>query len=131
MVIFLHLYMHIAYSCSGNYAFMMQDYNSSLAPLFTTDEEHCYTAEDRTHARDPTKGLDLAIFLVLAWIAALMCIGTLLELFPRASSDAAITTSSKSLTMELVKSFSLVSNTSSLMSTKSGSGRLESMNGIK
>ena len=118
--------MHIAYFCSGNYAFMMKDYNSSLAPLFRTDEEHCYTAEDRAHARDPTKGLDLAIFVVLAWIAVLMCIGTLFELFPRA-----ITTSSKCLTMKLVKSFSLVSNTSSLMSTKAGSGRLESMNGIK
>ena len=114
---------------------MMQDYNSSLAPFFSTDEEHCYTAEDRTHARDPTKGLDLAILIVLASIAVLMCIGTLLELsanlFPRTSSHVAITTSSKSLSMELVKSFSLVSNTSSLMSTKSGSGRLDSMNGMK
>ena len=121
--------------CSGNYAFMMQDFNSSLAPSLNTDEEHCYTAEDRTHARDPTTGLDLAILILLASIAVLMCIGTLLELstilFPRTSSHVAITTSSKSLSMELVESFSLVSNTSSLMSTKSGSGRLDSMNGMK
>ena len=114
---------------------MMQDYDSSLAPLFGTDEDHCYTAEDRTHARAPTEGLDLVILIILASIAVLMCTGTLIELrtllSPRNTSHVAIATSSKSLTMELVKSFSLVSNTSSLMSTKSGSGRLDSMNGMK
>ena len=114
---------------------MMQDYDSLLAPLFGTDEAHCYTAEDRTHARDPTEGLDLVILIILASIAALICIGTLLELLtifsPRNTSHVAITTSSKSLSMQLVKSFSLVTNTTSLMSTKSGSGRLDSMNGMK
>ena len=33
--------------------------------------------------------------------------------------------------LQLVKSFSLVSNTNSLLATKSGTGHLDSMNGMK
>ena len=114
---------------------MMEDYNSLLAPFFGTTNDHCFTAEDKTHARDPTKGLDLVILVILAAIAVLICTGTLLDLpaliFPPTSSLAAIATSSNSLSLDLVKSFSLVSNAATLLSTKSGSGRLDSMNGMK
>ena len=114
---------------------MMEDYNSLLAPLIGTDNDRCFTAEDKTHARDPTKGLDLVILVILAAIAVLICTGTLLDLlalvFPPTSSLAAIATSSNSLSLDLVKSFSLVSNAATLLSTKSGSGRLDSMNGMK
>ena len=33
--------------------------------------------------------------------------------------------------LQLVKSFSLISNTNSLLATKSGTGHLDSMNGMK
>ena len=113
---------------------MMEEYNSSLAPLFGTIESRCFTMEDRTHAKDPTKGLDLAILIILALIAVLIGLGTMLEIYEllfKHSSDGAARESSKFLPLELTKSFSLISNTSTLLSTKSGSGRLDSMNGMK
>ena len=123
------------YLFAGNYGVMMKEYNSSLAPLFGTIESSCFTMEDRTHAKDPTKGLDLAILIVLALIAVLIGLGTMLEiyelLFKHSSSDGAARESSKFLPLELTKSFSLISNTSTLLATKSGSGRLDSMNGMK
>ena len=121
------------YLFAGNYGVMMKEYNSSLAPLFGTIESRCFTMEDRTHAKDPTKGLDLAILVILASIGVLIGLGTMLEiyevLFKR--SSAAAKESSNFLPLELTKSFSLISNTSTLLSTKSGSGRLDSMNGMK
>ena len=121
------------YLFAGNYGVMMKEYNSSLAPLFGTDDNNCFTMEDRTHAKDPAKGLDLAILVILASIGVLIGLGTMLEiyevLFKR--SSAAAKESSNFLPLELTKSFSLISNTSTLLSTKSGSGRLDSMNGMK
>ena len=121
------------YLFAGNYGVMMKEYNSSLAPLFGTDDNNCFTMEDRTHAKDPTKGLDLAILVILASIGVLIGLGTMLEiyevLFKR--SSVAARESSKFLPLELTKSFSLISNTSTLLATKSGSGRLDSMNGMK
>ena len=123
------------YLFAGNYGVMMKEYNSSLAPLFGTIESSCFTMEDRTHAKDPTKGLDLAILVILASIGVLIGLGTMLEiyelLFKCSSSDGATRENSKFLPLELTKSFSLISNTSTLLSTKSGSGRLDSMNGMK
>ena len=122
------------YLFAGNYGVMMKEYNSSLAPLFGTDDNNCFTMEDRTHARDPTKGLDLAILVILASIGVLIGLGTMLEIYEllfKPSSSVATKESSNFLPLELTKSFSLISNTSTLLSTKSGSGRLDSMNGMK
>ena len=103
---------------------MMKEYNSTFAPTFGTLERFCYTSEDKTNARDPTEGLDFVILVVLGLIGFLMCVGTLIELTTeREKKD--------SVPMQLIKSFSLVSNTTSLLSTKSGSGHLDSMNGMK
>ena len=103
---------------------MMQEYNSTFSPTFGTLERFCYESEDKTHARDPTEGLDLVVLVILGVIAFLMCIGTLIELArDREKKDG--------VPMQLIKSFSLVSNTSSLLATKSGSGHLDSMNGMK
>ena len=65
---------------SGNYVAMMDEYNSTFSPSFETKDMLCYKSEDKTHARDPTKGLDLAIFVILGLIGLLICVGTLLEL---------------------------------------------------
>ena len=105
---------------------MMEEYNSTYSPTFGTFDRFCYESEDKTHARDPTKGLDFIILVILGVIGVLMCIGTLIEL----------TTDNKKkekegVPMQLIKSFSLVSNTKSLLATKSGSGHLDSMNGMK
>ena len=64
----------------GNYVAMMDEYNSTFSPSFRTKDRFCYKSEDKTHARDPTKGLDLAIFVILGLIGFLICVGTLLEL---------------------------------------------------
>ena len=122
------------YLFAGNYGVMMKEYNSSLAPLFGTDENSCFTMEDRTHAKDPTKGLDLAILVILASIGVLIGLGTMLEIYEvlfKPSSSVSTGESSNFLPLELTKSFSLISNTPTLLSTKSGSGRLDSMNGMK
>ena len=122
------------YLFAGNYGVMMKEYNSSLAPLFGTDDNNCFTMEDRTHAKDPAKGLDLAILVILASIGVLIGLGTMLEIYEllfKPSSSVATKESSNFLPLELTKSFSLISNTSTLLSTKSGSGRLDSMNGMK
>ena len=114
----------IPFDISGNYAAMMEQYNSSFSPTFGTSESFCYKSEDKTHARDPTEGLDLFIIVILGLIGFLICIGTLIELSrDREKKDG--------VAMQLIKSFSLVSNTASLLATKSGSGHLDSMNGMK
>ena len=59
---------------------MMDEYNSTFSPSLETKDWLCYKSEDKTHARDPTKGLDLAIFVILGLIGFLICVGTLLEL---------------------------------------------------
>ena len=90
----------------GNYVAMMQKYNSTFSPTFATLESLCYESEDKTHARDPTKGLDLVVLVILGVIACLICIGTLIELArDREKKDC--------VPMQLIKSFSLVSNTNS------------------
>ena len=105
----------------------MEEYNSSLAPLFGTDDNNCFTMEDRTHAKDPTKGLDLAILVILASIGVLIGLGTMLEiyevLFKR--SPVAGKESSNFLPLELTKSFSLISNTSTLLSSARGEPSLK------
>merc|ERR1712012_1472085 len=88
---------------SGNYLAMMDEYNSTFSPSLETKDWLCYKSEDKTHARDPTKGLDLAM--------------------ESKGKDR--------VGLQLVKSFSLVSNTNSLLATKSGTGHLDSMNGMK
>ena len=72
---------------SGNYAVMMEDYNSLLAPFFGTTNDHCFTAEDKTHARDPPKGLDLVILVILASITG--CGGGLTGQVPGVEPGAA------------------------------------------
>ena len=112
------------FGLSGNYEHLMKDYSSPQSPTLATRESFCFTAEDQTHARDPTDGLNLAIFIILAFIVILLLLGTFLELFPSHSSK-------ENTLQQLVMSFSLVTNTTTLLSTKSGSGRLDSMNGMK
>ena len=79
----------------------------------------------------------MAIYIVLGCIGLLMLIGTLAELLPLLSS----TTSSPldgggkapdGLGMQLLKSFSLYSNGTALLSTKQGgAGHLDCMNGMR
>ena len=59
---------------------MMDEYNLTFSPSFSTKDRFCYKSEDKTHARDPTKGLDLAIFVILGLIRLLICVGTVLEM---------------------------------------------------
>merc|ERR1712218_391086 len=100
---------------------MMKEYNSTFAPTFDTMERFCYTSEDKTNAKDPTEGFDFVILVVLGLIGFLMCIGTLIEVSTdREKKDG--------VPIQLIKSFSLVSNTASLLATKSGTGHLDSMN---
>ena len=77
-LVYLNKDYHI--QCPGNYEAMMDEYNSTFSPSFETKDMLCYKSEDKTHARDPTKGLDLAIFVILGLIGFLICVGTLLEL---------------------------------------------------
>ena len=103
---------------------MMEEYNSTFSPTFGTLERFCYKSEDKTHARDPTEGLDFVVLVILGLIGFLLCIGTMIELTTdREKKDG--------VGMQLIKSFSLVSNTNSLLATKSGTGHLDSMNGMK
>ena len=50
----------------------MKDYSSPQSPALATRESFCFTAEDQTHARDPTDGLNLAIFIILVFIVFLL-----------------------------------------------------------
>ena len=69
------------FGLSGNYEHLMKDYSSPQSPTLATRESFCFTAEDQTHARDPTDGLNLAIFIILAFIVILLLLGTFLELY--------------------------------------------------
>ena len=42
------------FGLSGNYEHLMKDYSSPQSPALATRESFCFTAEDQTHARDPT-----------------------------------------------------------------------------
>ena len=114
------------FSFLGNYAAMMENHSSTFSPTFGTTERFCYESDDKTHARDPTKGLELTIFIILGLIGLLICLGTLTELAATYRKKE-----KEGVPMQLIKSFSLVSNSSSLLATKSGSGHLDSMNGMK
>ena len=113
------------FSFLGNYFAMMENYSSTFSPTFATTERFCYESDDKTHARDPTKGLELTIFIILGLIGLLICLGTLIELATYRKKEK------EGVPMQLIKSFSLVSNSASLLATKSGSGHLDSMNGMK
>ena len=60
------------FGLSGNYEHLMKDYSSPKSPALATRESFCFTAEDQTHARDPTDGLNLAILIILAFIVILL-----------------------------------------------------------
>ena len=120
----------------------MKKYASALAPVVSVahGDLQCVTEDHKTNSEVVTEdiddGLNLVIFSILGVIGLLIFVGTLIELFslmrPSIPSILEPKTATPSVSVQLLKCFSLYSNGSSLLSTKAaGSGHLDSMNGMK
>ena len=120
----------------------MKKYASALAPVVSVahGDLQCVTDDHKTNSgvvtEDIDDGLNLVIFSILGVIGLLIFVGTLIELSsklkPSIPSILEPNTSALSIPVQLLKCFSLFSNGSSLLSTRStGSGHLGSINGMK
>ena len=126
-----------------NYKLLMTDFESPLAPVVnvTYGDFQCYDEDHKTNVETSftenlDDGLNLVIYSILGVIGLLIFVGTLVEIStlmrPSIPSILEPKTTTTSVSLELLKSFSLYSNGSSLLSTKAaGTGRLDSMNGMK